>query len=253
MSRWASWIAPGAGWLMFDNTATLEAKAAHLQWPLDSDQLGAISPVDHHATQTRRRQPASSPSKRLFDLCCAGFALLFLLPLLCLIALAIKAESGGPVIFRQQRTGLNNRKFVVLKFRTMTVAEDECEVRQATRADSRVTLIGAALRKLSLDELPQLWNVLRGDMSIVGPRPHAVAHDDYYGQQIPTYRRRFRARPGLTGFAQVNGFRGEIHSMRCMSDRVAADNAYIDQWSTGLDLWIILRTIPLLFHDPNAY
>jgi lipopolysaccharide/colanic/teichoic acid biosynthesis glycosyltransferase len=113
--------------------------------------------------------------------------------------------------------------------------------------------MGALLRKLSIDELPQLWNVLKGDMSVVGPRPHALAHDEYYGALIPTYAARFRARPGLTGYAQVNGLRGEIRDPRGMSDRVAADNSYIEEWSQSLDLVILARTVPLIFRDPRAY
>jgi putative colanic acid biosynthesis UDP-glucose lipid carrier transferase len=143
--------------------------------------------------------------------------------------------------------------FTILKFRTMTVTEDSGEIRHATKGDTRVTAIGALLRKLSVDELPQLVNVLKGDMSIVGPRPHALAHDEHYGALIPTYAARFRARPGLTGYAQVNGFRGEIRDARGMSDRVAADNSYIDAWSRTLDLAILVRTIPLIFSDPRAY
>jgi putative colanic acid biosynthesis UDP-glucose lipid carrier transferase len=135
----------------------------------------------------------------------------------------------------------------------MTVTEDSAQVRHATKNDDRVTDVGALLRKLSIDELPQLWNVVRGDMSIVGPRPHALAHDAYYGALIPTYASRFRARPGLTGYAQVNGFRGEIRDLRCMTDRVAADNSYIEVWSPSLDLLILLRTVPLIFRDPRAY
>jgi putative colanic acid biosynthesis UDP-glucose lipid carrier transferase len=191
--------------------------------------------------------------KRLFDIAVAGGALLLFLPLLVVVMVAIQMESSGPAIFRQRRTGYRGRIFTILKFRTMTVAEDDGEIRQATRNDDRVTAVGALLRKLSIDELPQLWNVMRGDMSIVGPRPHALAHDNYYGALIPTYAARFRAKPGLTGYAQVNGFRGEISDVRCMSDRVAADNSYIEQWSLALDLVILLKTVPLIFRDPNAY
>jgi putative colanic acid biosynthesis UDP-glucose lipid carrier transferase len=165
----------------------------------------------------------------------------------------IRLESPGQSIFRQRRTGYRGRVFTIYKFRTMTVTEDCDKVRQATKGDSRVTEIGALLRKLSIDELPQLWNVLKGDMSIVGPRPHALAHDEYYGALIPTYAARFRAKPGLTGYAQVNGFRGEIRDTRAMSDRVAADNSYIEEWSPALDLSILIRTIPLIFRDPRAY
>jgi putative colanic acid biosynthesis UDP-glucose lipid carrier transferase len=196
---------------------------------------------------------ATSRLKRLFDIVAAGSALLLFLPLLVVVMLAIRLESPGSAIFRQRRTGYRGRVFTILKFRTMTVAEDCETVRQATRNDDRVTAVGALLRKLSIDELPQLWNVMRGDMSIVGPRPHALAHDAYYGALIPTYAARFRAKPGLTGYAQVNGFRGEISDMRCMSDRVAADNSYIEQWSLALDLVILLKTVPLIFRDPNAY
>lgn len=196
---------------------------------------------------------ATDPLKRLFDILAAGFGLLLFLPLLAVVTLAIRIESPGGAIFRQRRTGYRGEVFTIYKFRTMTVTEDSAKVRQATKNDERVTEVGALLRKLSIDELPQLWNVLKGDMSIVGPRPHALAHDAYFGALIPTYAQRFRARPGLTGYAQVNGFRGEIRDSRCMSDRVAADNSYIEEWSPALDLAILVRTVPLIFRDPRAY
>src|SRR5436190_15670559 len=196
---------------------------------------------------------ATNPAKRLFDIFAAALALFLFLPLLALVIVAIKAEGPGPAVFRQRRTGYRGRVFTIYKFRTMTVTEDCAAVRQATKDDERVTAMGALLRKLSIDELPQLWNVLKGDMSIVGPRPHALAHDEYYGALIPTYAARFRARPGLTGYAQVNGFRGEIRDTRGMSDRVAADNSYIEAWSPSLDLAILARTVPLIFRDPRAY
>ena len=196
---------------------------------------------------------ATHPLKRLTDIMVAGFALLLFLPLLLIVMLVIRLESPGHAIFRQRRTGYRGQVFTIYKFRTMTVTEDCAKVRQATRNDARVTAVGALLRKLSIDELPQLWNVLKGDMSIVGPRPHALAHDEYYGGLIPTYAARFRAKPGLTGYAQVNGFRGEIRDTRCMSDRVAADNSYIEAWSPALDMAILMRTLPLIFRDPRAY
>jgi putative colanic acid biosynthesis UDP-glucose lipid carrier transferase len=196
---------------------------------------------------------ASHPFKRLLDVSVAGFALLLFLPLLLMVMAVIRLESPGSAIFRQRRTGYRGKVFTIYKFRTMTVTEDCGAVRQATKNDSRVTEVGALLRKLSIDELPQLWNVLKGDMSIVGPRPHALAHDEYYGALIPTYAARFRAKPGLTGYAQVNGFRGEIRDTRGMSDRVAADNSYIEAWSPALDLAILARTVPLIFSDPRAY
>jgi putative colanic acid biosysnthesis UDP-glucose lipid carrier transferase len=215
------------------------------------------------AAAPRLRRPATTaplqsavaihPVKRAADILTAGFALLLFLPLFLVVIMAIRMESPGPAIFKQRRTGYRGRVFTIYKFRTMTVTEDSGEIRHATKNDARVTEIGALLRKLSIDELPQLVNVLKGDMSIVGPRPHALAHDELYGALIPTYAARFRARPGLTGFAQVNGFRGEIRDTGAMSDRVAADNSYIDEWSPTLDLAILIKTVPLIFHDPRAY
>jgi exopolysaccharide biosynthesis polyprenyl glycosylphosphotransferase len=196
---------------------------------------------------------AESGAKRALDILGAAIALLIFLPLLLTIALTVRLESGGPVIFRQRRTGHMGRTFTIYKFRTMTVVEDNGDVRHATRNDARVTAIGGLLRRLSLDELPQFLNVLRGDMSLVGPRPHALAHDTYYGELIPTYADRFRAKPGLTGLAQVNGLRGEITDLRCMRDRVAADNLYIESWSLGLDIAILAKTALVIFRDPQAY
>lgn len=199
------------------------------------------------------QEVAESWSKRAVDVLGAALALLVFLPLLCTIALAVRLESPGPVIFRQRRTGHQGRIFTIYKFRTMTVTEDSETVRHATRNDARVTAIGGLLRRLSLDELPQFLNILKGDMSIVGPRPHALAHDDYYAELIPTYGDRFRTRPGLTGLAQVNGLRGEIQDLRCMRDRVAADNLYIESWSPGLDMAILAKTALIIFRDPQAY
>lgn len=196
---------------------------------------------------------AASKAKRALDIVGALIAILVFLPLLACIALAVRLESGGPVIFRQRRTGHRGRIFTIYKFRTMTVAEDCVDVRQVTRNDSRITAVGGLLRKLSLDELPQFANVLIGDMSLVGPRPHALAHDSQYGAVIPTYAGRFRAKPGLTGLAQVNGLRGEIQDLGCMRDRIAADNLYIESWSLGLDMAILARTALIIFTDPKAY
>jgi putative colanic acid biosynthesis UDP-glucose lipid carrier transferase len=216
-------------------------------------QLFAAPPRRSTARDLSPSAVAIHPLKRLFDMLAAGSALLLFLPLLLMVTWAIKLESPGPAIFRQRRTGYRGQVFTIYKFRTMTVTEDSGKIRHATKNDARVTEVGGLLRKLSIDELPQLWNVMKGDMSIVGPRPHALAHDEYYGALIPTYAARFRAKPGLTGYAQVNGFRGEIHDTRCMSDRVAADNSYIDEWSPALDLAILARTVPLIFRDPRAY
>jgi putative colanic acid biosysnthesis UDP-glucose lipid carrier transferase len=213
----------------------------------------AEEPVALPVSPSAACEVAQSWGKRALDILGALLALLVFLPLLCTIALAVRLESGGPVIFKQRRTGHQGRIFTIYKFRTMTVAEDSGNVRQATRGDSRVTAVGGILRKLSLDELPQFLNILKGDMSIVGPRPHALAHDEYYGELIPTYADRFRAKPGLTGLAQVNGLRGEIQELRGMRDRIAADNLYIDSWSLGLDIAILAKTALIIFRDPQAY
>lgn len=196
---------------------------------------------------------ARSLSKRAFDIACAGLALLVFLPLLVLIGTAIWMESEGPVLFRQQRTGLNGKPFRIYKFRTMSVVEDGEGVVQAIRGDLRVTPLGAILRHLSLDELPQLLNVLKGEMSIVGPRPHALAHDALWSGSVPGYAGRFRARPGLTGAAQVQGYRGEVTSAEALIARIAADNAYIDRWSLAEDLRLVARTVPVLLGDQRAF
>lgn len=196
---------------------------------------------------------AESRRKRAFDIAMSFCALMVFLPLLLTIAMLVRLESRGPALFRQRRTGLHGEIFTVFKFRTMTVAEDGDTVRQATVGDSRVTALGAILRKLSLDELPQLLNVLRGDMSLIGPRPHAVAHDEAWGKQVPAYERRFRARPGLTGYAAVCGFRGEVRELQAIIDRVESDNEYIDTWTFALDMKIVWRTLPLIFGDARAY
>lgn len=196
---------------------------------------------------------ALSRRKRAFDILVAGLALVAFLPLLVLIGTAIWMESEGPILFRQQRTGLNGRPFRIYKFRTMRVMEDGADLRQAVRGDSRVTPLGALLRKLSLDELPQLLNVLKGEMSIVGPRPHALGHDIQWSRRVPGYADRFRARPGLTGQAQVMGFRGEVANDEGLLKRIEADNAYIDGWSFRQDLALVARTAPLLFGDERAF
>jgi putative colanic acid biosynthesis UDP-glucose lipid carrier transferase len=196
---------------------------------------------------------AASRRKRAFDIAMSFCALMVFLPLLIAIAVLVRLESQGPALFRQRRTGLNGEIFTVFKFRTMTVAEDGEAIRQATRGDARVTPLGAVLRKFSLDELPQLLNVLRGDMSLIGPRPHAVAHDEAWAKMVPGYDRRFRARPGLTGYAAVCGLRGEVKELQAIFDRVEFDNEYIDTWSFALDTKILWRTLPLIFGDTRAY
>lgn len=196
---------------------------------------------------------ATSPVKRALDVLVSATALVILAPVLLLIAAAIWVESRGPIFFRQQRTGYMGRPFSVLKFRTMTVHEDGGDVRQACRGDARITRVGAVLRKLSLDELPQLINVLGGEMSLVGPRPHAIAHDQQFMRVVPNYAERFRARPGITGLAQVHGLRGEIVRESGVILRAAADIRYIQTWSLASDIRILVRTAFLIFRDPAAF
>ena len=191
--------------------------------------------------------------KRAVDILGALVGLILLAPVLILVSILIVMESPGPFLFTQRRTGLGGVPFVILKYRTMRVREDGEDVMQAKRGDSRVTNIGALLRRSSVDELPQLWNVLKGEMSLVGPRPHALAHDSYYGRVIPDYVQRFRAKPGLTGLAQVEGFRGETAQDSEMADRVTKDLEYIRDWSLLLDIKIILRTILIFAFHPAAY
>jgi putative colanic acid biosynthesis UDP-glucose lipid carrier transferase len=196
---------------------------------------------------------AQHVAKRATDVAVAAVALLLLNPALAVIALLIKLDSPGPVIFRQTRLGRHGLAFKIYKFRTMNVCDDGPDVRQAQRTDARVTRVGKWLRKTSLDELPQLVNVLRGDMSLVGPRPHALAHDKYYGERIPEYRLRQNVRPGLTGWAQVNGCRGETPTIDKMAKRLDLDLWYIHHWSEALDIEIMLWTLVKILRSPNAF
>ena len=181
-------------------------------------------------------------AKRMFDLVFSTAALIALSPLLALVSIAIKFSSPGPVIFRQRRHGFNRREFTIYKFRTMNVLEDGSSVRQARKNDVRVTPLGRVLRATSIDELPQFFNVLRGDMSLVGPRPHACAHDDEYTQLIGNYAFRHHIKPGITGLAQISGLRGETAHLDLMKRRVELDLWYINNWSFWLDLRVIART-----------
>ena len=191
--------------------------------------------------------------KRLEDIVIGVPMLLAFLPVMALIALAIKLEGPGPVLFRQKRGGLNHSVFQVLKFRTMRVMEEGAAVTQATRNDTRVTRVGRFLRKTSLDELPQLVNIVLGDMSLVGPRPHALVHDEHYGEMLERYANRHQVKPGLTGWAQVNGFRGETLNPDDMRRRVEYDLEYIDHWSLLFDLKILAVTPFYGFAGRNAF
>jgi Undecaprenyl-phosphate glucose phosphotransferase len=192
--------------------------------------------------------------KRAEDIALSGLLLLCVAPLMLLIALLIKLDGHGPVLFRQRRFGFNNDPITVLKFRTMSAdAANDVTVPQATRHDPRVTRVGRILRRTSLDELPQLINVLKGEMSLVGPRPHAIAHNEYYAEAIDGYLGRHRVKPGITGWAQVNGLRGETATVQAMHERVKHDLYYIENWSMPFDLLILLRTLMVGFVHRNAY
>jgi Undecaprenyl-phosphate glucose phosphotransferase len=197
--------------------------------------------------------PAELVTKRAMDIALCGAILVTLIPLLVIVSILIKFDSPGPVIFRQRRKGFNGHQFTIYKFRTMKVLEDGDVISQARRDDIRVTRLGRLLRATSIDELPQLINVLRGQMSLVGPRPHAVAHDNGYGKLISNYAFRQHVKPGLTGWAQVRGFRGETSQLELMERRVALDLWYIQNWSIWLDFRIIALTFFELVRHRNAY
>jgi putative colanic acid biosynthesis UDP-glucose lipid carrier transferase len=191
--------------------------------------------------------------KRLSDVVLGAAILVLISPLLAAIAIGVKLSSPGPVIFSQRRNGLDGGEIVVYKFRSMRSLDDGPVVRQATKDDPRITPFGAFIRRTSLDELPQFINVLQGRMSIVGPRPHAVAHNEMYRQLIKAYMVRHKVKPGITGWAQVNGHRGETDTIEKMQARVEYDLEYLRNWTLGLDLQIIARTVKLVFFDRNAY
>lgn len=192
--------------------------------------------------------------KRLEDLLIGSVIAVLIAPVCVLIAVAIKVTSPGPVLFKQYRMGINGKRFKVYKFRSMKIHQEEGGViTQACKNDSRVTRVGAFLRRTSLDELPQFYNVLQGRMSIVGPRPHALSHNEYYKDLVESYMRRHKVKPGITGWAQVNGLRGETDTLDKMRRRVEHDLWYIDNWSLGLDLRIIFLTIVKGFINKNAY
>jgi putative colanic acid biosynthesis UDP-glucose lipid carrier transferase len=191
--------------------------------------------------------------KRAVDLLLGTLLLVVSGPLLIATAIAVKLSSPGPALFKQRRYGLNGEEISVYKFRSMRVCEDHAAIKQATRNDDRVTRVGRFLRRTSLDELPQIFNVLEGKMSIVGPRPHAVAHNEQYRRLISGYMIRHKVRPGITGWAQVNGLRGETDDLEKMRRRIEYDIYYLNNWSLWLDLKILLRTLWIVIRDEHAY
>jgi putative colanic acid biosynthesis UDP-glucose lipid carrier transferase len=191
--------------------------------------------------------------KRIEDVVLASLILVLISPLLLAIAIGVRLTSPGPALFRQRRNGLDGTEIVVWKFRSMRTQDDGAVVPQATKGDPRITPFGAFLRRTSLDELPQFFNVLQGHMSIVGPRPHAVAHNEQYRQLIKAYMVRHKVKPGITGWAQIHGHRGETDTIEKMQARVEYDLEYLRNWTLGLDLQIIARTVKLVFIDRHAY
>ncbi|MDE2304973.1 MAG: exopolysaccharide biosynthesis polyprenyl glycosylphosphotransferase [Gammaproteobacteria bacterium] len=192
-------------------------------------------------------------TKRLFDIVLSAAILVLTVPLFVVIGALVKLSSPGPVIFKQRRYGLDGQEIAVYKFRTMRVTEDGARIRQASRGDDRITPVGRFLRRYSLDEIPQLVNVLQGRMSLVGPRPHAVAHNEEYRKLIKGYMVRHKVPPGITGLAQVNGCRGETTQLADMEARVHYDLEYLRHWSLLLDLKIILLTAVRMLRDDKAY
>ena len=191
--------------------------------------------------------------KRVFDIAFSSFAMLLLAPVFLGLSIAVKMSSTGPVFFKQKRYGLNGKRFWVYKFRSMRENAPSADSRQATRDDDRITRVGRFIRKTSLDELPQFYNALKGEMSVVGPRPHTVAHNESYRREIKRYMIRHKVKPGVTGWAQVNGLRGETANIERMEERIRYDLEYISNWSPWLDLKIVLMTIGLVFKDDNAF
>ena len=236
-------------------------------WQIEVSIDPAISGIDYLPTAltfvagvptlTVQRRPLSgwgAPVKRAEDVALVLLLLFFLAPVLLFIAVLVKISSPGPVFFRQERYGFNNNRIIVYKFRTMHHdPRPDPMVHQARRNDPRVTSLGAILRRASLDELPQLLNVLRGDMSLVGPRPHATAHNEKYAALINGYLARHRMKPGITGWAQVNGWRGETETTEQMRRRLEHDLFYIANWSLLLDIKVLLMTIPVVIGGANAY
>ncbi len=219
-------------------------------WQSPKDLLG-MTALDLRVSPMS--EPANLVLKALEDRVLAVIILLLISPLMLFLALGVKLTSNGPVFYRQQRHGWNGEAFEMLKFRSMFVhAEQDGQVTQATVGDTRITPFGAFLRRTSLDELPQFFNVLKGDMSIVGPRPHAVAHNDYYSEKIDGYMLRHKMKPGITGWAQVNGWRGETDTLDKMQKRVEYDLWYIEHWSLWLDIKIIIMTLFKGFVHSNA-
>jgi putative colanic acid biosynthesis UDP-glucose lipid carrier transferase len=240
--------------------AVLGNTLVDIRWVPD---VTAVSILTHRTVEflgmpvVELNHPASTGTpgilKDIFDRVFAAMVVILLSPLFIAIALAIRIDSPGPIFFRQPRLGLNGQRFKVLKFRSMRIHQEAAKVTQATRDDPRITAIGRFLRRTSLDELPQFFNVLMGDMSVVGPRPHALPHNDLYKDKLAMYMQRHRVKPGITGWAQINGHRGETDTDEKMAHRVQFDLYYIQHWSFWMDLKIIVWTAAKGWTSHNAY
>ncbi|MEO5572862.1 MAG: undecaprenyl-phosphate glucose phosphotransferase [Gammaproteobacteria bacterium] len=238
---------------LYDTTASTYFVLDIFVFDLIQPRMDAIKGIPIVAITESPFLGISGIAKQVSDLVLASIILLLFSPLMLAIAIGVKLSSPGNVFFKQRRYGLNGEEIRVYKFRSMTVSEDGANVMQAKKGDQRITPFGAFLRKTSLDELPQFFNVLRGEMSIVGPRPHAVAHNEMYRKFIKGYMLRHKVKPGITGWAQVHGLRGETETMDKMKARIDYDLDYLRNWSLSLDLWIIIRTAFVIFKQPNAY
>lgn len=224
-------------------------------WSSDFAQVGAeIAGVPLLALHDSPISGVVQALKRLFDLILGGVALVLVSPVMFIIAIAVKLDSPGPILFRQARYGERGKKFNIYKFRSMYIDSDkDGSLRQASQDDPRITAVGRFLRRKSLDELPQLFNVMNGTMSLVGPRPHAVSHNEEYRRLIAGYMLRHSIKPGITGWAQINGFRGETDTLEKMQKRIEYDRYYIKNWSLGFDIRILFRTLFIVIYGKNAY
>ena len=236
-----------------DTTATVHVVPDLFMYCLMHGQMAHVGDMQTISVYDSQMAGGAALLKRIQDILLSTIALILTALPMLIIAIAIKATSKGPIIFKQDRYGLNGRRIKVWKFRTMKVMRQTEIVAQATKNDPRVTKVGRFLRKTSLDELPQFVNALKGDMSVIGPRPHAVEHNETYRKQVNYYMLRHKVKPGITGWAQVNGWRGETDSLDKMKARIEFDLEYIRNWSLWLDFKIVFLTVLRSFTDKNAY
>jgi putative colanic acid biosynthesis UDP-glucose lipid carrier transferase len=236
-----------------DTTASIYFAPDIFMTDLIQGRLTNVGPMPVMAVCETPFNGMSGLIKRASDVMISLSILLLASPIFLALGLAVKFTSPGPIIFKQRRYGLDGKEILVYKFRSMTTEDNGAVVKQATKNDSRITPLGAILRKTSLDELPQFVNVLQGRMSIVGPRPHAVAHNETYRKLVKGYMVRHKVKPGITGWAQVSGYRGETETIDKMEKRIEYDLEYLRNWSLGFDLWIIVKTVMVVLNDKKAY